>query len=68
MRGSRRAFLAKFVALAGVAVAGAAGAGAFFAGCASSGPRVYRYPPSGKIIDLFLGWYPELIRTGAIRI
>ena len=59
MNGSRRAFLS---ALAALAAGGAAGP--LLGGCASAGPTVYRYADSGNIIDLFLAWYPELIRTG----
>jgi Rieske Fe-S protein len=60
MNGSRREFLAKVAALATGPVAGGLLAG----GCASAGPTVYRYTPSGNIIDLLLAWYPELTLTG----
>lgn len=60
MKRSRRGFLAALGAMA----AGSLAAGSLLEGCAASGPAVYRYAPSGKIIDLFLAWYPELIRTG----
>ena len=60
MKNSRREFLATLAALA------AAGAAAvtLLEGCAAAGPPVYRFSPSGNIIDLFLSWYPELNRTG----
>ena len=60
MSDSRRKFLQRV----GVIVAGGVTAGAFLEGCASGGPTVYRYAPTGEIIDLFLGWYPELYKTG----
>jgi len=60
MNRSRRTFLGRLAALAG----GAAGLGALLAGCAQSGTTIYRYTPSGNIIDLFLAWYPELTITG----
>lgn len=62
MRESRRKFLGRLAALAGGGVA----AGLAAAGCAGAGPTVYRYAPSGDIIDLFLSWYPELNRTGGV--
>lgn len=60
MRESRRKFLGRMAALAGSGVA----AGLAASGCASAGPTVYRYTPSGNIIDLLLAWYPELTLTG----
>jgi nitrite reductase/ring-hydroxylating ferredoxin subunit len=60
MNRSRREFLEKVAALA----AGPAAAGSLLGGCASAGPTVYRYTPSGNIIDLLLAWYPELTMTG----
>lgn len=60
MTDSRRKFLQQVGAL----VAGGIAAGALLEGCASGGPTVYRYTPSGNTIDLFLSWYPELFKTG----
>jgi nitrite reductase/ring-hydroxylating ferredoxin subunit len=60
MRESRRVFLGRIAALAGGGIA----SGLAASGCAQAGPTVYRYTPSGNIIDLFLAWYPELTRTG----
>jgi Rieske Fe-S protein len=57
---SRRRFLREAAAL----LASGAAAGTFLEGCGSSGPPVYRYAPSGSIIDLYLSWYPELYATG----
>jgi nitrite reductase/ring-hydroxylating ferredoxin subunit len=62
MTGSRRRFLKQV----GLALAGGAGAGMFLAGCASSGLPLYRYEQTGNIIDLYLGWYPELYKTGGV--
>ena len=60
MTDSRRKFIRQVSAL----VAGGIAAGVFLEGCASGGPTVYRYAPTGNIIDLFLNWYPELYKTG----
>lgn len=60
MRESRRKFLGRMAALA----VGGVAAGLAASGCAQAGPTVYRYTPSGNIIDLFLAWYPELNLTG----
>jgi hypothetical protein len=61
MKRSRRNFLGT---LAGSLIAGAGAAVALLQGCAGSGTTIYRYSPSGNIIDLFLAWYPELTITG----
>jgi Rieske Fe-S protein len=63
MNDSRRRFLGN-LATALSAGAGLAAAGALLEGCAPSGTTIYRYSPSGNIIDLFLAWYPELTLTG----
>jgi Rieske Fe-S protein len=60
MTDSRRQFLRKIVLLA----TGGAAAGALLEGCASGGVPLYRYAPTGDIIDLYLNWYPELYMTG----
>ncbi len=60
MRESRRYFLRRMAALAGGGIA----AGLAASGCAPGGTTVYRYTPSGNVIDLFLNWYPELYKTG----
>jgi Rieske Fe-S protein len=59
MNGSRRRFLGKLAALS---VGGTAAV--LLGGCAHAGTTIYRYSPSGNIVDLFLAWYPELTITG----
>jgi nitrite reductase/ring-hydroxylating ferredoxin subunit len=65
MNETRRGFLGRLAAL----LAGGAAAGMSLEACASAGPAVYRYAATGNILDLFLGWYPELNTTsGAVEL
>jgi cytochrome b6-f complex iron-sulfur subunit len=55
-----------FIKRIGMALAGAIPAVLVPVGCGSPGLPVYRYDNSGGSIDLYLKWYPELLKTGGV--
>lgn len=62
MNESRREFLKKLGAIFAAGIPAAA----LTEGCGSAGLPVYRYESHGGSVDLYLKWYPELLRTGGV--